>query len=564
MAQARNLRIEKLRAAEHSRLREQIRHIGEARSLVLQLVEETDSLQVAEKLNFPQVDQTFSGFRKVINTLRSQRSNHTKSIADLTGRINKSRAAMKQLLSQALEWERKEAASRGDILVVNTFLFRLNNATWLEKRRLNAHLGGRELPKSSIELEVLLKSLRGQHEENVRNLELVNQDIEKHETQNRSDSDAISSQQQSWCFSSEAQKYETVVVRCLESLGKVKISDRKPILDELVKLEQHSLERLQLLSNDQLDPDLLKEDDERKFSARLETERLAAERKMAAAKKKAVAENREQQILRDRKSAQSFIDENRDSQRKLDVALRDQNRIETKLATAKKQLKVLETKKEDRVDGLWARNCYSRRFGVEFTSRSVLLSHAYLFPSLQSVIRAIDEKLSQLKELEMAQVAQKRKVDAALRVVNRVQESERLISKPPPRRSQKGQRPSMVVTEWKHAEELAAEFLRWVGYRDARLTGDGADGGVDVVSKDIVAQVKMHNKGVPRYDIQRLVGISSVENKTPVFFAMSYSIDAINWSETHGIALFKFLRTGEVQPLTKGASNLEMRRRSAK
>jgi hypothetical protein len=120
-------------------------------------------------------------------------------------------------------------------------------------------------------------------------------------------------------------------------------------------------------------------------------------------------------------------------------------------------------------------------------------------------------------------------------------------------------RPKVVVTEWRHAEELARDFMRWLGYVDAELTNQGADGGVDVTSRGAIGQVKMHSNGVRRPDIQALVGEAAVINRTPLFFAMNYSKEAVTWSNEHDIAIFKFSRNGDVVAVSEAALKLEAR-----
>ena len=94
---------------------------------------------------------------------------------------------------------------------------------------------------------------------------------------------------------------------------------------------------------------------------------------------------------------------------------------------------------------------------------------------------------------------------------------------------------------------------------DAELTNDGADGGVDVRSQGAIGQVKMHSNGVRRPDIQALVGEATGINRTPLFFAMNYSKEAITWSNERNIAIFKFSRNGDVVAVSEAALKLEAR-----
>lgn len=119
--------------------------------------------------------------------------------------------------------------------------------------------------------------------------------------------------------------------------------------------------------------------------------------------------------------------------------------------------------------------------------------------------------------------------------------------------TRKGSPPRRVVLDWRDAEGLACRYMRWFGYADAEMTGNGADGGVDVQSALAVGQVKMHATGVGRPDIQRLYGIAVAEGKTPLMFAMVYSRDGLEWADKHGVLLFQFTRSGRVEPASTGA-----------
>ena len=117
--------------------------------------------------------------------------------------------------------------------------------------------------------------------------------------------------------------------------------------------------------------------------------------------------------------------------------------------------------------------------------------------------------------------------------------------------------PQRVVMQWSDAEELARDYLIWLGHKGVRCTGAGADGGVDVESSSLVGQVKMHNKPTGRPEIQRLFGIAAAEKKHACFFAMAFSADAKAWAEKAGVALFQFRRDGSVLPI--GSSTLARR-----
>src|SRR4051812_34396114 len=72
---------------------------------------------------------------------------------------------------------------------------------------------------------------------------------------------------------------------------------------------------------------------------------------------------------------------------------------------------------------------------------------------------------------------------------------------------------------WQQAEERAAQLMRDWGYRDAKVTGPGSDGGVDVRSRKALAQVKHHAAPVGRPALQQLVGARGRGSAELLFFA---------------------------------------------
>jgi len=88
---------------------------------------------------------------------------------------------------------------------------------------------------------------------------------------------------------------------------------------------------------------------------------------------------------------------------------------------------------------------------------------------------------------------------------------------------------------------VCCEWMSGNGYRDARLTGPGADGGVDITSRKAIAQVKHHTSAVGLAEIQRLYGIATASGKNALFFSRSgYTKSATAWARTHGIKCFRY------------------------
>ena len=98
------------------------------------------------------------------------------------------------------------------------------------------------------------------------------------------------------------------------------------------------------------------------------------------------------------------------------------------------------------------------------------------------------------------------------------------------------------------AEQVAAEWMRHLGFDDARCTAPGTDGGVDVRSRGAVAQVKAQLAPVGRPELQALYGVARSEGRQPLFFSlMSYTAAALGWADEVGMALFRFDHAGMVE-----------------
>ena len=99
--------------------------------------------------------------------------------------------------------------------------------------------------------------------------------------------------------------------------------------------------------------------------------------------------------------------------------------------------------------------------------------------------------------------------------------------------------------------------MRHFGFDDARCTGAGTDGGVDVRSRGAVAQVKAQLTPVGRPELQALYGVARSEGRRPLFFSlMSYTAAALGWADEVGMALFRFDHAGMVEPVNAPAEVL--------
>ena len=107
------------------------------------------------------------------------------------------------------------------------------------------------------------------------------------------------------------------------------------------------------------------------------------------------------------------------------------------------------------------------------------------------------------------------------------------------------------MDSWQAAEANAVDWLRWFGYPDARGTGPGADGGVDVLADDALGQVKYRASGVGRPDLQRLFGARGSRLHQALFFFTGgdYSPQALAYADAERIALFQYSLTGAMTPV---------------
>lgn len=109
--------------------------------------------------------------------------------------------------------------------------------------------------------------------------------------------------------------------------------------------------------------------------------------------------------------------------------------------------------------------------------------------------------------------------------------------------------------EWHRAEQLAAAALRQFGYQDARVTESGADGGIDVRSSRIVAQVKYTSRPVGRPVLQQLVG--AADGLPCAAFALEgYTQQAHEYADERGIALFSLDLPDQVAPVNGRAHRM--------
>src|SRR6202022_1367178 len=105
----------------------------------------------------------------------------------------------------------------------------------------------------------------------------------------------------------------------------------------------------------------------------------------------------------------------------------------------------------------------------------------------------------------------------------------RLCGAPIRRQSMDRPGPQLIRT-FREGGELAAAWMRWMGFEDAHVTIAGADGGIDVVSEQAVAQVKVEGSPSGRPAVQALFGIAAADGRQGLFFSLAgWTAEALSW-----------------------------------
>ncbi|MEV1133077.1 restriction endonuclease [Rhodococcus coprophilus] len=118
---------------------------------------------------------------------------------------------------------------------------------------------------------------------------------------------------------------------------------------------------------------------------------------------------------------------------------------------------------------------------------------------------------------------------------------------------------SRYITSPEDAEHFAAARMREMGFPDARVTRRGADGGIDVVARRAVAQVKWMHSKVGRPDLQRLYGARGTEHSIAMLFFAElispspYTPHAVEYANEHEIGLFAYTTDGTLFPQNRHA-----------
>jgi hypothetical protein len=106
-----------------------------------------------------------------------------------------------------------------------------------------------------------------------------------------------------------------------------------------------------------------------------------------------------------------------------------------------------------------------------------------------------------------------------------------------------------LIRSARDAELAAADWMGYLGFTNVRVSPIGADGGVDVLSEEAVAQVKAEVVATGQPKVQQLQGAAASVGKQAFFFALAgYTLPARVYADSNGIALFSFDLQGEPEP----------------
>ncbi|WP_136975276.1 restriction endonuclease [Streptomyces californicus] len=126
-------------------------------------------------------------------------------------------------------------------------------------------------------------------------------------------------------------------------------------------------------------------------------------------------------------------------------------------------------------------------------------------------------------------------------------------------RSPQGSFHTRSIRTWQDAELAAADHMRSLGFTDARVTGAGADGGIDVVARDAVAQVKHYSQPIGVGPIRELRGVADSHHHLLFYASGGYTASARQFADEREVALFSIPELGHITPLNPAAVRLSTR-----
>lgn len=107
------------------------------------------------------------------------------------------------------------------------------------------------------------------------------------------------------------------------------------------------------------------------------------------------------------------------------------------------------------------------------------------------------------------------------------------------------------------AEQLCAEWMRYLGQADAQVTQFTGDGGIDVTSNHYIAQVKNYTGTVGVAEVREMAGVVAGDGRKPLFFTSgTYAAGSVEFANKVMMPLFVY---DAVAGTLKGANPLAER-----
>ena len=120
-----------------------------------------------------------------------------------------------------------------------------------------------------------------------------------------------------------------------------------------------------------------------------------------------------------------------------------------------------------------------------------------------------------------------------------------------------GEQKPRLIRSPEDAELAARDWLRAHGFSDAEVTPKGPDSGVDVVSREVVVQVKAEMVPTGRPVLQAISGIATHAGKRAALFTLAgATVQAMEFAADAGVAVFRFDLQGLAKPQNAAAHEL--------
>jgi hypothetical protein len=178
----------------------------------------------------------------------------------------------------------------------------------------------------------------------------------------------------------------------------------------------------------------------------------------------------------------------------------------------------------------------AKRRASEFLKRNT-----WFEPALDNYFKTLDVKIDEFLVYLEAKAIRARQTDRIIDGTKLQDEAREDLVEELPKSPSK-----MVSFNANQFEIYCAGWVEHLGGKNVTVTQASADGGIDVVSDNEVAQVKLHGKPVSVQPVRELFGAAKALSKSPIFFSSAgYTKSAIDFAEQNDILLFTADPLGE-------------------